>query len=180
MKQVTQHNDVRPALPKRLAAKIRAAQSRVKSARERIEHYQERIQQHGGRHAEYDADPSSFAETYYRGCGGVESYPVQTTISRNRESLAYYTSHFEEKVCALAAADKALALLEISVLDEINSMRPRTPGRVAWPEPIVSIEIFRSEAFSRRKAEREEQVLRDAKTATENTAFERANPEFNN
>jgi hypothetical protein len=177
MKQMDTDNFRRPDLPKRLAAKIRAAHRRVVSARECIEHYQERIRQHSARQAEYDGDPVRFAQVHYAG-HGVDSYPVQTTIARNSEALSYYSSHLPEKIVALATADGELNRTEIAVLDEVKQIRGTSQGRIPWPTPLVSIESFRLQALDERAAQHDELILRGAERTAEDAAFEKRNAQL--
>lgn len=150
----------KPRLPKRLAARIRAAQEKVKAARYGIIHDDERIAQDAARIAEYEESPSSFASRYY-GNNPYDSYPVQTNISRCRKGLERRLVRRPERIDELAEAEANLKIVEEEVLQEVNRMRPGTPGRVPWPRALRSLEeLRRIEALISERAEREYQRQR--------------------
>ncbi|WP_186083104.1 hypothetical protein [Burkholderia gladioli] len=132
----------RPPLPKRLASRIVAAQNKVTSARDDVIHYDRRIKACTTELAEFDADPAAYARKRY-GNHGVDSYPVQTRISRQQEDLDYRMRNLPRKYDELAAAEQHLADVEDAVLRELGAMRPNTPGRVPWPAPLPSFKRHR-------------------------------------
>jgi hypothetical protein len=133
-----------PHVPKRLASRIRAAQRRVESARIAIVSDEQRIEQDATRIAEYERSPAQFAEKHYHGLP-VDSYPVQTNISRCRESLEYRTSRRSLRWIELEEAEKASKQVETEVLQELTRMRANTPGRVPWPPKLPSFADFRAQ-----------------------------------
>jgi len=150
----------KPQIPKRLAARIRAAQDKVKAARYGIIYDDERSAQDAARIAEYEASPTSFASRYY-GNNPYDSYPVQTNISRCREGLERRRARQPERMNELVTAEANLKIVEEQVLQEVNRMRPTTPGRVPWPRALRSLEDLRHiEALINERAEREYQRQR--------------------
>lgn len=129
---------MKPDLPKRLAARVRAAISKISSARLNIASSEFRIKQDIQRVNEFEADPELFARTYYRGCT-VDSHPVQTNIARIRESIEYRTACLPTKEQLLKHVESSLAQIEKEVLEEVLAMRP-TSGRVPWPAPPRSLD----------------------------------------
>ncbi len=121
----------RPDLPKRLAARIRGAQSKVRNAAEDIASDRFNLKQSKARLAEYDADPQKFADKYYPR-QGVDSYPVQTTISRERERYAQLADRQEARRQRLTDAEANLVVVEAEVCEQILAMR-ETAGRMPWP-----------------------------------------------
>lgn len=69
--------DNKPMLPKKLASKIRAAQKKVNSTTKRSLYGEAQLPKLIAEVAAWKADPETWAEKYYPGCGGPESYPVQ-------------------------------------------------------------------------------------------------------
>lgn len=163
---------MKPNLPKRLAARVRAAIAKVTSARMDVLSYEERMEQATARIAEYDADPALFARTYY-GRHGAESYPVTTTMARTREDLEYRIGRFPAKLQALREAEAHLVQVETAVLAEVTAMRS-TDGREKWPSAPKPLEARRQE-FKEEKAkaeaylasERRERLREDAEEAKE-------------
>lgn len=129
----------KPNLPKRLAAKIVAAQNAVTAARRHLHYSAERLARDQYELVEFEHDPVAYAAQHYRGMP-VESYPVQEHIRRCRADVAHRTPRQSLHQASLAAAEAALVEVERSVLDELQRMRPDTPGRVAWPDPLPSLE----------------------------------------
>lgn len=129
-------------LPKRLAARVRAAIAKVSDARSDIVASEFRIRRDRARVAEFEADPELFARTHY-GRHAPESYPVHTNISRARESLDYRTGRLPAKQQVLEDAEAQLAKVEEEVLSEVLAMRP-TRGRVPWPAPPRTLENERA------------------------------------
>lgn len=132
-----------PEIPKRLAARLRAAYSKVQGQRDRLAHAEARIDDCLSRIAEFEADPERFAELYYRHLA-VDSYPVQTTMERTRENLEYRQARMPVYLEAVAAAELLKVKTETEVLDELQALRPRTTGRVAWPREPTSLESLRA------------------------------------
>jgi hypothetical protein len=131
----------RPDLPKRLASRIRAAQSTVEQERFSVIGTERTISDEQARVAEFEADPEAFAGKYYRG-HGVDSYPVTTTMARTRERLEYNVRRQPVRIERLAEAERTLATVEEEVLREVQAMRPST-GRVPWPPPLKPMKRFR-------------------------------------
>ncbi|MDK3022628.1 hypothetical protein QO239_08410 [Cupriavidus taiwanensis] len=156
----------KPSLPKRLAAKIVAAQNAVTAARRHLHYSAQSLAQDQRELAEFERDPVAYAAKYYRGMP-VESYPVQEHIRRRRADVAHRMPRQSLHQATLAAADAALAEVERAVLDEVQRMRPDTPGRVAWPDPLPSLEGARAqwrwddanEAQARREQEAHEALM---------------------
>lgn len=132
----------KPLLPKRLASKIHAAQSRVESARYNIIYDDERIAQDEALIAEYEENPAQYASRYY-GKNPYDSYPVQTNISRCREELERLLGRREARNQELVEAENNLKITELEVLNEVNFMRKGTKGRVPWPRPLRTLEKLR-------------------------------------
>lgn len=128
----------KPEIPKRLASRIRAAQAKVTDARDDIIYGEQAVKEREARIAEFEDDPEAFAAKYYRG-QGVDSYPVQTMISRTRESLARRMAKRHESVPALCDAEENLVNVEREVLAEVTAMKP-SAGRVPWPRKLRSFE----------------------------------------
>lgn len=133
----------RPALPKRLAARVRAAQQKVLEARGSIYGAEFNRQQLGPRLAEYKADPYAFAAKYY-GQNGPDSYPVQTNIARTREKLERAEWRQPERIAELAAAEANLQAVEEQVYEEVMAMRPTT-GRVPWPRRLPAFGNYKDQ-----------------------------------
>tara|TARA_B100000745_G_C20125455_1_gene385465 strand:- start:352 stop:1065 length:714 start_codon:yes stop_codon:yes gene_type:complete len=153
-------NMKRPAIPKRFAARIRAAQNKVTDAHYDITHDDREIAFDSERIAEYEADPKAFAQKYY-GNNPVDSYPVQTNISRCKENLERRRSRRAERLDALKWAKKNLEDIEQQVLQEVNCMRQGTPGRVPWPDPPLDLEeIRRIEDEAMRRMEKNDEKKR--------------------
>lgn len=148
-----------PDLPKRLASRIRAAHARLLSARCDIIHYELCIAQESTRIAEFERDPILFAKKYYRN-HAVDSYPVQTTISRSRENLEFRERRFPEKKKSLEDAEKELIGVTKIVISEVIALRPSS-GRIPWPKNVPSLEELRKEhAKEMRAMERENEKER--------------------
>ncbi|MGX5873003.1 hypothetical protein MJ547_04475, partial [Burkholderia gladioli] len=139
----------RPAIPKKLASRIVAAQNKVVSARDGIVNYDVRMTASRKELDEFEADPEGYARRRY-GRNPVDSYPVQTRIERQREDLDYRTRNLPRKHDELADADEHLAAVEAEVRVALMSMRPNTPGRVPWPSPLPSFQQHREEAAAAR------------------------------
>lgn len=131
----------KPDLPKALAARIRAAQSKVREKRLAIIYGDRRIENAGDRVRLYDLSPEAYANDFYPG-KHVDSYPVQTRIQRDREELAYYERRAPERIVELAEAEAHLAKVEDDVLIRVLEMRP-SGGRVLWPRKLKPFETER-------------------------------------
>lgn len=145
---------MRPQIPKRMAARIRGAQERVRQKRLSIVGAEYNYAQSTKRVGEFEADPEGFASRNY-GRNGVDSYPVQTTISRERERIDYHERRRDERICELAELESELLRTEAQVLVEVMQMRP-TPRRVPWPRRLPAFTKFREqfEEEMRREDER--------------------------
>jgi len=146
-------NDL-PDIPKRLAARVRGAQERVRQMRLSIAGGEHNYNQASQRVAEFEADPEVFAGRHY-GRNGVDSYPVQTNIGRNREYMARHEQRRDEQIRELAERESELLRIEEEVLVEVTRMRP-APGRVPWPPRLPPFNEFQEqfEAEMKREAER--------------------------
>ncbi len=133
--------NTKPNIPKQLASKIRGAQYKVTSARYDVIYDKKRIKEDSKRISEYDANPSAFAKKYY-GNHSFDSYPVQTNISRCRESLEYRNSRIGRSLNKLLVADANLKQVEEAVLMRMAKLRPGTPGREPWPTDLPSFKEF--------------------------------------
>ncbi|MCA8484832.1 hypothetical protein LGM85_12905 [Burkholderia multivorans] len=109
----------------------------------------------------YDINPYAYADEYYSG-RGVDSYPVQTGINRDREELDYYQRRAPERIVELAEAETNLARVEDEVLISVLKMRPST-GRVPWPRPLKSLESERYQVELRLAREEERSKARHAR-----------------
>jgi len=135
----------RPALPKKLAARIRAAQSKVLNARTSIYATLFNSIQDHARLQEYERNPLAFAEKYYAG-HGVDSYPVQVNISRIRNKLSELPNREMLDKRELEMADANLVRVELDVLNEVSRLR-QSGGRVPWPAPLESYDSFYDKAI---------------------------------
>jgi len=167
----------RPHIPKALAARIRAASEKVRSARSSIVFGDRAIIQSTDRIADYEGDPQGFADRFYSG-HDWNSYPVQTTISRERERLDRNKRRVPERIKELAEAEANLEAVEEAVLLRVINMR-ESSGRVPWPKspPSLSsiehraeLEAARDEAlYQARKARDEARYEREMAIHDENT-----------
>lgn len=165
----------KPDIPKSLGGRIRAAQEKVRSARASIIYGGRAITQSSNRIADYESDPLGFADRFYRG-HGWDSYPVQTTISRERERLAYNERRVPERITELAEAEANLEAVEEAVLLRVINMRD-SKGRIPWPkapptlariEQQAELDAAREEALYRaRKARDDERYEREIAVANE-------------
>lgn len=128
----------RPDIPKRLAARIRAAQTRLEDCCQSVSGSDFNHRQAAAELAEYDTDPAAYARKNY-GNHGIDSYPVTTRISRLREKVAYHSTRVGVRKQRIADAVAELEKVEQEVLAEVSDMRP-TAGRVPWPTPIAAAE----------------------------------------
>lgn len=159
----------RPDLPKRLAARIRGAQERVRQKRLSIVIAETNYAQSTERLAAFESDPEGFARRRY-GANGVDSYPVQTTISRERERIDYHERRRDERIRELAELETALMRIEAEALVEVTRMRP-TPGRVPWPRRLPSFGKFRDQFDAEMR--RQDEAWRVERAAAD-AEFERA------
>lgn len=132
----------KPAIPKRFAARIRAAQDKVTDAHCGITHDDRAIALDFSRICEYESDPQAFARKYY-GSASVDSYPVRTNISRCRENLERRRNRRAERLEAISFAKQNLENVEQQVLQQVSRMRAGTPGRVPWPQSPPSLNEIR-------------------------------------
>jgi len=115
------------------------------------------LEQSESRIAEHDLDPEAFAALYYPYCeGGRHSYPVLTTMERERERASRKRSRLTEYPQRLASLERELAQVEKEVRAEVARMRP-SPGRVPWPKPLPALEGSRA----RFNKEFDDEVRRD-------------------
>lgn len=141
---------MKPELPKRLESKVRNALAKVQTLRESIIHNEIRLSEDSAVVAEFDADPVAFAAKKYPR-HTVDSYPVQTHISRKREDVLYRTKRIPERWIELADAEANLATVEAEVLAEVAGMRPSS-GRLPYPSPLPTFEVQREAKISEHQA----------------------------
>ncbi len=144
---------VRPPIPKRLAARIRAAQTKVLDARGWIEATAFNSLQDEARWNDFARNPEAFARKYYPG-HSVDSYPVQTSTSRIRERLDKLPARMERNQRDLDAADAELVKVEAEVLEEVGRMRA-TSGRVSWPPALEPYAQFHARAMAKAEHQRD-------------------------
>lgn len=126
----------RPDIPRRLAARITAAQKRVKGLRNTlVRHHKGRLQAQAELDRFHD-DPEAYAADRY-GNNGVDSYPVQTRTRRLAGEVSYRTRRIAELEQEMPDAEADLAAIEHYVLAEVLAMPP-SPGRVPWPKRLPS------------------------------------------
>ncbi|MEQ5829391.1 hypothetical protein J3456_18770 [Sulfitobacter sp. NFXS29] len=128
----------KPDIPKKMAARIRAAQARVKDLRDNLVNCNKRRLQAKAELKAFNRDPKAYAFLHYGG-KSVDSYPVQTRILRVTEEFEYRTRRIAELQKEIPDAEAALGAVEDSVLAEVGAMR-MTSGRVPWPDDLPSIE----------------------------------------
>ncbi|ATY34921.1 hypothetical protein [Sphingomonas psychrotolerans] len=133
----------RPDIPKRLAARIRAAQENVRQKRISIVYSEKNYEQSSARVADFEADPDAFSARYY-GRHDRDSYPVVTNISTNRERNARHERRRDERIVELAELEARLMRVEAEVLVEVTRLRP-TQGRVPWPRKLLAMKQFRAD-----------------------------------
>lgn len=158
----------RPDIPKRLAARIRGAQERVRQKRLSIVGAEYNYSQSSRRVDEFESNPEGFASRHY-GRNGVDSYPVQTNIGRNRERMAYHEGRRDERIRELAELESELLRIEEQVLVEVMRMRS-TPGRVPWPGRLPTFKQFQGQFEAEMKREDERWRIERARDDAE---FER-------
>lgn len=158
----------RPNIPKSLAARIRAASEKVKSARSSIVYGDRAIIQSRERISDYEADPQGFADRFYSG-HDWDSYPVQTTISRERERLDRNERRVPERIKELAEAEANLEAVEEAVLLRVINMR-ESSGRVPWPKSPPSLTSIEHRA---ELEEAREEALYQARKARDEARYER-------
>lgn len=158
----------RPDIPKRFAARIRGAQERVQQKRLSIVGAEYNYANSAKRVAEFESDPEGFAERHYRGhC--LDSYPVQTTIARERERIEYHERRCDERIRELAELGSELIRVEEQVLVEVTRMRP-TPGREPRPRRLPAFNKLREQFEDEMRREDERWRIERAKDDAE---FER-------
>lgn len=177
----------KPDIPKALASRICGAQDKLAACIEAHAWAEKGIPEIEAKLAAFDRDPDLWAQTNYPG-KDKDSYPVQTHISRARDSLARKIGRRPREMQDIREAQENLARVEQEVLEKLESMRA-TDGRVPWPKPIRSVEqamrdlerdVARWKADAEKeKRKREEQYARDeareaAKKEAENNAAIRA------
>lgn len=129
------HSDKRPNIPKRLASRIRAAQSKVSAERERIRHAERRQAQDRAEIAEYERDPAGYARRRYGPMHGVDSYPCTTRLQRLRDAVDQSVARRALRAHDLDEAERRLRQIEDEIAGEVANMRP-SPGRIPWPKPL--------------------------------------------
>lgn len=164
-------NSQRPAIPKKLAAKIVAAQKKIINERDSLFHSEIRLAQDRARVAEFEKNPVDFAGKYY-GKNPVDSYPVQTNISRCRESIEYREERIPKYMDEIERLESNLVSLESEILEQVQSSRP-SAGRIPWPVEIDSIEIYKDKFLKARAIEHEEWKAQAELQRIEDEAFEK-------
>ncbi|WP_088310905.1 hypothetical protein [Novosphingobium sp. B 225] len=158
----------RTDLPKRLAARIRAAQERVRQKRLGIVYAEKNYEQSRARVDAYEEDPIAFAARFYQN-HEWDSYPVQANLATNRERNECHERRREERIKELAELESALMRTEELVLAEVTRMRPTT-GRVPWPRSLPAFTKFRAQLEMEMR--REDERWR-AERARDDAEFER-------
>jgi hypothetical protein len=139
---------MRPLVPKRLAASLRAAYYKVVAARSNVASAEAMILDRMSYLDEFHDDPARFAELYYpQVADGPDSYPVQTRISRTREELEYKTERMPVYIQRVIDAECSMFAAEQDVLATLGGMRADTSGRVDWPVEPRSLDEFRTEVL---------------------------------
>lgn len=141
--------DTQPDLPKRLASRIRAAQDRVQQKRQAVAGSEHILRRSLERVEEFERCPAAFADRYYRG-HDADSYPVQTTIARERERIERHVERKPMRLNELAELDRELKQIEEEVRKEVSIMKP-SKGRVPWPPTLPDFATFKA-AFDRAEA----------------------------
>lgn len=132
----------RPQVPKKIAAKLRAAYTKVGAQRDRLAHAEALIEDCQHLIDEYEDDPIRFADLNYPG-HGVHSYPVQTKMERTRENLSYRLGRMAVYIADVASAELHKVEVEREIIKLLEGMRPGTPGRVDWPQEPRSLDSLR-------------------------------------
>jgi hypothetical protein len=132
-----------PDIPKRFAARIRGSQRAVVSKRDSIVYGAHNAKQSATRIAEFENDPQAFADRYYPG-HDVDSYPVQTTIERERKRFDYNKGRTLGRLGELETAEAKLVEVELEVLRLVGAM-VSTGGRVPWPTALPSFDKYQLE-----------------------------------
>ncbi|ARA80304.1 MULTISPECIES: hypothetical protein [Pseudomonas syringae group] len=141
---------MKPDLPKRLESKVRNALAKVQTIRDSIVHSEIKLAEEQAVVDEFESDPVAFAARKYPR-HDVDSYPVQTHISRKRESIEYQLKRKPERWIELEEAEANLARVEAEVLAEVASMRPSS-GRLPYPSPLPPFEVQRQVTISEHQA----------------------------
>ncbi len=141
---------MKPALPKRLESKVRNALAKVQSVRDSIVHGEIKLREEQAVVDEFESDPVAFAARKYPR-HDVDSYPVQTHISRKRESIEYQLMRKPERWIELEEAEVNLARIEAEVLAEVASLRP-SAGRLSYPSSLPPFEVQRQVTISEHQA----------------------------
>jgi len=141
---------VKPALPKRLESKVRNALAKVQRIRNSIVRGEIKLSEEQAVVNEFESDPVAFAARKYPR-HDVDSYPVQTHISRKRESIEYQLMRKPERWIELEEAEANLARVEAEVLAEVASLRP-SAGRLSYPSSLPPFEVQRQVTISEHQA----------------------------
>lgn len=141
---------MKPDLPKRLESKVRNALAKVQTIRNSIVHAEIKLGEEQAVVDDFDCNPVGFAARNYPR-HGVDSYPVQTHISRKRESIEYQLKRKPERWIELEEAEANLARVEAEVLAEVASMRPSS-GRLPYPSSLPPFEVQRQAKISEHQA----------------------------
>jgi hypothetical protein len=163
----------KPAIPKRLAARLRASYLKAGQARDQLAYIEAKTLDNIIYLKEFEDAPDRFAELRYPSAGGPQSYPVQTNIGRIREWLERKTRRMAVYLKELADAEGHLAETEREVLAEVSSMRKETPGRIPWPSAPSSLDSRRKEYLRKYEKEREliqKRLLKSDQQRTEEVA----------
>lgn len=141
---------MKPALPKRLESKVRNALAKVQRIRNSIVRGEIKLSEEQAVVNEFESDPVAFAARKYPR-HDVDSYPVQTHISRKRESIEYQLMRKPERWIELEEAEANLARVEAEVLAEVASLRP-SAGRLSYPSSLPPFEVQRQVTISEHQA----------------------------
>lgn len=132
-----------PDIPKKLAAKLRAAYSRVFSGRDKIAYIEAKGRDILLELEEYELDSAAYAALHYPSVPDPSAYPTVTRIERLQDWLddkKPKTPGYHEE---LLAAEVLMESAEAEVLTLLRNMRPNTPGREPWPPRPATLQALR-------------------------------------
>jgi hypothetical protein len=122
---------VQKKIAKPLATVLNSTYARAMEAREAVEHRLASIPRQEGVVRQWQENPKAMAATHYPNCE-VSSYPVQTRIQRELETLERYQTELPERLNRYAMALQAIDLAIEDVL-VANSRAASSWPTVPWP-----------------------------------------------
>lgn len=126
----------KPEIPKRLAGKIRNAQSKIRMLRDNLVHTHQMLFLAESELLEFRSNPETYAADRYPGLT-VDSYPIVTRTSRLAEAVMRRKARIELFENELLGLEVQLSTIEAEVLDIVKTMRD-SKGRVPWPKVLPS------------------------------------------